>query len=390
MQRLGTETAFDVLVRARALESEGRDVIHLEIGEPDFDSPGPVVTAGQEALGAGETHYGPAAGLPELREAIAGWMARSRNVRVGPSRVIVTPGAKPIIFYTTLALLEPGDEAIVPDPGFPIYESMVRFAGATPVPWQLREERDFRPDPADLDRLLSPHTRLVILNSPHNPTGGVLSSDDMDGIAERLRDRDVVVLSDEIYGQMLYEGQHESIATRPGMPEKTVILDGFSKTFAMTGWRIGFGVFPPALVPHVERLVVNSVSCTPAFTQRAALAALLHGWEDAGAMLAEFRSRRDFLVPALDAIPGIACRMPHGAFYAFPNVAGLGISAEEFAERLLMDSGVAVLAGTAFGPGGAGHLRLSYANSMEHLRRAVERIAACANTVRKGPTTSRV
>jgi aspartate/methionine/tyrosine aminotransferase len=266
---------------------------------------------------------------------------------------------------------------------------MVRFTGATPVPWRLREERDFRPDPDDLDRLLSPRTRLVILNSPHNPTGGVLSGDDLDAFAERLRDRDIVVLSDEIYGQMLYEGQHESIATRPGMLEKTVILDGFSKTFAMTGWRIGFGVFPPPLVPHVERLVVNSVSCTPAFTQRAALAALSHGWEAAGEMLADFRARRDFLVPALDAIPGISCRMPHGAFYAFPNVSGLGISAEQFADRLLVESGVAVLAGTAFGPGGAGHLRLSYANSMENLRRATERIAGCAHAaLRRAAATS--
>jgi aspartate/methionine/tyrosine aminotransferase len=384
MGRLGTETAFDVLVRARALEAEGRDVIHLEIGEPDFDSPAPVVTAGQGAIGRGETHYGPAAGLPELREAIAGWLERSRDVRVDPSQVIVTPGAKPIIFYTALALLEPGDEAIVPDPGFPIYESMVRYTGATPVPWPLREERDFRPVPADLDRLLSPRTRLVILNSPHNPTGGVLTGDDLDESARLLRDRDLVVLSDEIYGQMLYEGEHESIATRPGMAEKTVILDGFSKTFAMTGWRIGFGAFPAELVSHVERLVVNSVSCTPAFTQRAALAALVDGWDDARGMLAEFRARRDFLVPALDAIDGISCRTPHGAFYAFPNVSGLGVSAEQFADRLLVESGVAVLAGSAFGPGGAGHLRLSYANSMENLRRAVARIADCARTVLGG------
>ena len=388
MQRLGTETAFDVLVKARALEAQGRDVIHLEIGEPDFDSPAPVVAAGQEALGRGETHYGPAAGLPELREAIAAWLARDRGVEADAARVIVTPGAKPIIFYTALALLGPGDEVVVPDPGFPIYESMVRFTGATPISWPLREERDFRPDPAELARLISPSTRLVVLNSPHNPTGGVLGGADLDGIAALLRDRDLVVLSDEIYAQMLYEGEHESIATRPGMAEKTIILDGFSKTFAMTGWRIGFGLFPPALVPHIERLVINSVSCTPAFTQRAALAALADGWPEAGRMLSEFRARRDFLVPALNAVPGITCRTPHGAFYAFPNIAGLGVGAEAFAERLLAEFGVAALAGTAFGPAGAGHLRLSYANSMENLRRAVERVAACAAAIRARAVSS--
>lgn len=388
MQRLGTETAFDVLVRARALEAAGRDVIHLEIGEPDFDSPAPVIAAGQASLAAGETHYGPAAGLPELRAAIAGWIGRTRGMQVDPSQVIVMPGAKPVIFYTALALLEPGDEAIVPDPGFPIYESMVRFTGATPVSWPLREARDFRPDPADLARLLSPRTRLVILNSPHNPTGGVLTGADLDAIATIVRDRDLLVLSDEIYGQMLYDGEHASIATRPEMGERTVLLDGFSKTFAMTGWRIGFGVFPPSLIPPIERLVINSVSCTPTFTQRAALAALDDGWPVARAMLGEFRERRDFLVPALNAVPGIACRMPAGAFYAFPNISGLGVSAEDFADRLLQDHGVATLAGTAFGPTGAGHLRLSYANSLEHLHRAVERIRECAGAL-AARTTSR-
>jgi aspartate/methionine/tyrosine aminotransferase len=356
-------------------------VIHLEIGEPDFDSPAPVVAAAQAALAEGETHYGPAAGLPELRAAIAGWVRRTRGVQVEPERVIVTPGAKPIIFYTALALLGPGDEAIVPDPGFPIYESMVRFAGATPLAWPVREERDFRPDPEDLARLLSPRTRLVILNSPHNPTGGVLSGDDLDAIAAALRGSDVAVLSDEIYGQMLYEGEHQSIATRPRMLDRTILLDGFSKTFAMTGWRIGFGVFPAALVPQIERLVINSVSCTPAFTQRAALAALEDGWPEARSMLAEFRDRRDFLIPALNTISGMSCRTPAGAFYAFPNVGGLGVSVEDFADRLLQDHGVATLAGTAFGPAGAGHLRLSYASSLDNLRRAVERIRDCAHVV---------
>ena len=382
MGRLGTETAFDVLVRARALESQGHDVIHLELSEPDFDSPAPVVAAGQAALAAGETHYGPASGLPDLRAAVAEWLGRSRGVAVDPGRVVVTPGAKPIIFYTALALLEAGDEAIVPDPGFPIYESMVRFAGATPVHWPLREERDFRPEIAELERLVTPRTRLLIINSPHNPTGGVLTPADLDAIAAVVRDREITVLSDEIYGQMIYEGRHESIATRSGMLERMILLDGFSKTFAMTGWRIGFGVFPPALVPHIDRLVVNSVSCTAAFTQRAAMAALVEGWPAATEMLAEFRRRRDFLVPALNVIPGITCRRPAGAFYVFPNLGGLGVSAEQFADRLLQEHGVAALAGTAFGPAGAGHLRLSYANSLPNLQRAVERIAACASNQR--------
>jgi aspartate aminotransferase len=378
MQRLGTETAFDVLVRARALEAQGRDVIHLEIGEPDFDSPAPVIAAGQAALAAGETHYGPATGLPELRRAIADWLARTRGITVEAERVVVTPGAKPIMFFAALALLEPGDEAIVPDPGFPIYESMVRFAGATPVSWPLREANDFRPDVAELQRLLTPRTRLLILNSPQNPTGGVLTGADLDAIADTVRGRGTVVLSDEIYGQMVYEGVHESIATRPGMLDQTIVLDGFSKTFAMTGWRIGFGVLPPALVPHFDRLIVNSVSCTAAFTQRAAGAALTEGWPASKTMLAEFRRRRDFIVPALNSIPGVTCRTPAGAFYVFPNVSGLGVSAEAFADRLLQEYGVAALAGTAFGAAGGGHLRLSYANSLENLKRAVKRIAACA------------
>lgn len=381
MERLGTETAFDVLVRARALEADGRDIIHLEIGEPDFDSPAPVIAAGREALADGMTHYGPAAGLPELRRAIARWLAETRGVAVEPARVVVTPGAKPIIFYTALALLQAGDEAIIPDPAFPIYESMVRFVGATPVHWALRDDRDFRPDVRELAELITPRTRLLILNSPHNPTGGVLTAADLDAIAEAAVEHDLIVLSDEIYGQMLYDGHHESIATRPGMGERTIILDGFSKTFAMTGWRIGFGVLPTALVPQIERLVVNSVSCTPAFTQQAALAALTDGWPAAADMLAEFRVRRDFIVSALNLIPGITCRWPAGAFYVFPRVDALGVSAEAFADRLLQEFGVAALAGSAFGPAGAGFLRLSYAASMQHLDEAVRRIGACAEAM---------
>ena len=382
MQRLGTETAFDVLVRARALESAGRDIIHLEIGEPDFDSPDPVIAAGQAALASGHTHYGPAAGLPELRRAIAEWVGRSRGLEIDPARVVITPGGKPIIFFTALALLQAGDEAILPDPAFPIYESMIRFVGAKPVYWTLREERDFRPDPAELEHLISEKTRLVILNSPQNPTGGVLTGAELDAVAAAVQDTSAVVLSDEIYSQLLYEGHHESIMTRPGLIDRTILLDGFSKTFAMTGWRIGYGVLPEALVPHFDRLMVNSVSCTPAFVQQAALAALAEGWAAAEVMIGEFRSRRDFIVPALNAIPGISCRLPGGAFYAFPKVSGLGVPAEVFADRLLNEFGVAALAGTAFGPGGAGHLRLSYANSLPNLGRAIERIAACAEALR--------
>ncbi|HEX2170867.1 MAG TPA: pyridoxal phosphate-dependent aminotransferase [Dehalococcoidia bacterium] len=382
MGRLGTETAFDVLVKARAFEAAGRDVIHLEIGEPDFDSPAPVVAAGQAALAEGHTHYGPAAGLPELRRAIAEWVGRSRGIEVEPTQVVVAPGAKPIIFFTALALLEAGDEAILPDPAFPIYESMVRFVGATPVHWRLREERDFRPDLTELPGLVTDRTRLLILNSPQNPTGGILTGADLDAIAAAVAGTQITVLADEIYSQMVYEGRHESLLTRPGLPKRTILLDGFSKTFAMTGWRIGYGVLPPDLVPHFDRLLVNSVSCTPAFVQHAAIAALAEGWAAAEAMMGEFRARRDYIVPALNAIPGISCRTPGGAFYVFPKVSDLGVPAETFADRLLNEFGVAALAGTAFGPGGAGHLRLSFANSLPNLRRAVDRIAACAEAVR--------
>lgn len=384
MGRLGTETAFDVLVKARALEAAGRDIIHLEIGEPDFDSPRPVIEAGQAALAAGHTHYGPAAGLPELRRAIAEWVNRSRGLAVDTSRVVVTPGAKPIIFFAALALLEAGDEAILPDPSFPIYESMVRFVGATPVHWRLQYERDFRPDVGELAALITERTRLIIINSPENPTGGVLTGTDLDAIADAVRGTGIVVLADEIYSQMLYEGRHESLLTRPGLANQVILLDGFSKTFAMTGWRIGYGVLPPSLVPHFDRLMVNSVSCTPAFVQHAAIAALAEGWADAETMMGEFRARRDYIVPALNAIPGISCRTPGGAFYVFPKVGDLGVPAETFADRLLNEFGVAALAGTTFGPGGAGHLRFSFANSLPNLRRAIDRVAACADALRAG------
>lgn len=378
MNRLGTETAFSVLVRARELEATGRDVIHLEIGEPDFDSPAPVIAAGQAALANGQTHYGAALGLPELRRSIAEWIGRTRGIEVDPTRVVVTPGAKPIICFTALTLLEPGDEAIIPDPAFPIYESMVRFVGAKPVYWRLREELDFRPDPGELRSLVTDRTRLIILNSPHNPTGGVLAGSDLDVVADVVTGTPIVVLADEIYSQLLYEGQHDSLTSRQGLLDQTILLDGFSKTFAMTGWRIGYGILPPELVPHFDRLIVNSVSCTPAFVQHGALAALAEGWEAAEAMVGELRQRRDYVVPAIDAIPGLSCRLPGGAFYAFPRIDALSVSSQEFADRLLNEFNVAALAGTAFGPGGEGHIRISFANSLGNLRRAVERLTECA------------
>jgi len=375
MQQLGTETAFEVLVRARALEAEGRDVVHLEIGEPDFDTPGHIVRAAQEALEGGWTHYGPSLGQQDLRAAIAQEVARTRGIAVDPAQVVVTPGAKPIMFYTIMALAEPGDEVIYPNPGFPIYESMISFVGATPVPLPLREQNAFRFDPEEFRALLSDRTRLVILNSPANPTGGVLGAADLAAVAEVARERDLVVLSDEIYGRILYEGEFASVAALDGMAERTVILDGFSKTYAMTGWRLGYGIYPRWLLPHVDRLIVNSVSCTAAFAQRGALAALTGSQEPVAQMVAEFRRRRDFVVDGLNRIPGISCLRPRGAFYVFPNVSRLGMSSKALADLLLQEAGVATLSGTAFGSYGEGYLRLSYANSLENLGKALERIA---------------
>jgi len=375
MGRLGTETAFEVLARARALEAKGRSIIHLEIGEPDFDSPRSVVAAGVASIERGETHYTPSAGIPELREAVANYLNRARGLAVEPGQVIVTPGAKPIMFYAILALLESGDEAIYPDPGFPIYASMIAFAGATGVPLPLREENDYVPDLDDLRRLITPRTKLLILNSPHNPTGGVLSPEAIREISKIARERDLWVLSDEIYAEIIYEGRHRSIVAEEGMAERTILLDGFSKTFAMTGWRLGYGAFPKPLVDPVAKLVTNSVSCTATFTQRAGVVAISQRPAEVDTMLAEFRRRRDTIVAGLNRIEGITCRLPHGAFYVFPNITGLGVGdAATVASRVLNEAGVATLAGTAFGPVGEGHLRLSYANSLENLNLAVDRI----------------
>jgi aspartate/methionine/tyrosine aminotransferase len=375
MDRLGTETAFEVLVRAKALEAQGRDVVHLEIGEPDFDTPENIVDAGATALHEGWTHYGPAAGIPDLREAIASYVNGSRGTSFEADQVIVMPGGKPVMFFVMLALLERGDEAIFPDPGFPIYQSMIDFSGATAVPIPLREENGFRLDVDELASLMSDRTKLLIINSPANPTGGVLERAHLEAIAELAVKHDVTVLSDEIYSELLYEGEHISIATMPGMDERTIILDGFSKTYAMTGWRLGYGLFPHDLVAPIAKLMVNSVSCTSMAVQRAGLEALT-GPQDAVAEFRDaFRKRRDLIVDGLNAIEGITCLRPKGAFYAFPNITGTGRSSREFADLLLNEHGVAALAGTSFGAAGEGYLRLSYATSEVNLQKALGRIA---------------
>jgi len=391
MSRLGTETAFEVLAKAKALEAQGRDIIHLEIGEPDFDTPRSVVHAGLSALQRGETHYTPSAGIPELREAIADHLNRTRHLAVDPGQVIVTPGAKPIMFFAMLALLDAGDEAIFPDPGFPIYSSMIDFAGAKGVPLPLREKADFAPDLDELRALVTERTKLIILNSPQNPTGGVLPAAVLKEIAQIARARDLWVLSDEIYADLLYEGRHHSIAGEDGMGERTILLDGFSKTFAMTGWRLGYGVFPWPLVDPVAKLVTNSVSCTATFTQRAGVAALATpAPPEVEQMVKAFRERRDTVVRGLNQIEGIRCREPKGAFYVFPNITGLGLGdSATVAERILNEAGVATLAGTCFGAAGEGHLRLSYANSLEKLDAAVKRIGGWVHSARKATLAAR-
>ena len=375
LARLGTETAFTVLARAKQLEREGHDVIHLEIGEPDFDTPAHICDAAADAMRAGHTHYCASAGLPELREAAAEQLARTRGVPIRPENVLVANGAKPFLFFTVLATCNPGDEVVYPDPGFPIYESAIRWVGATPVPLPLHEERDFVFDPAELEARLSPRTKLVVLNSPQNPTGGVTGREDLAAAAKLIGRTDAWVLSDEVYSEMLYEGEFASIATEPGMLERTIVLDGFSKTFAMTGWRCGYAAVPELLVEPLVRFFVNATSCVPPFVQLAGVAALEGPRDDVVAMMAEFRERRALVVAGLNALPGVTCRTPRGAFYAFPNVSGTGFGADELARRLLDESGVAVLAGSAFGRVGKDNLRLSYANSRENLGRALERMS---------------
>ena len=374
MSRIGTESAFEVLAKARALEKQGKHVIHLEIGEPDFPTPAHVVEAGQKALAEGWTKYGPTPGFPELREAIAAYISKTRGISVGPDNVCVVPGGKPIMYFGMTALLNPGDEVIYPDPSFPIYESVINFLGATAVPVPLVENRGFSFDLETLERSLSPRTRMVILNSPANPTGGVISKSDLAAIANLLRDRDVVILSDEIYSRIWYETAPESITQFPGMVEKTIILDGFSKTYSMTGWRLGYGVMPKLIADAVNLMAINATSCTASFTQRAGIAALTGPQDAVDRMVGEFRKRRDAMVQALNAVPGFRCTLPAGAFYAFPNVTATGMSSKDLADFLLNEAGVACLSGTAFGRHGDGYLRFSYANSLDNIMQAIERI----------------
>ncbi len=375
MMNLGTETAFEVLAKARALEAQGKEIIHLEIGEPDFDTPQHIVEAGIQALREGYTHYGPTPGLPELREAIARNSREVRGIDTDPGNVVVTPGAKPIMFYLLLALAEPGVEVIYPNPGFPIYESMIRFSGATPVPMQLQEETGYHPDLDRLAQSITERTRLIIINSPENPCGSALSRDELEIIANLVKEwPNLYVLADEIYKDILYTGTHHSIAAFPEMARRTIILDGFSKSYAMTGWRLGYGIMPEELVPHITRLAVNSVSCAATFSQRAAIAALDGPQDGVQAMAAEFGQRRRLIADGLRSIPGINCPEPEGAFYAFPSIKNLGISSEDFEERALSEAGVALLSGSAFGEFGEGYVRLSYANSQENLRKALDRL----------------
>jgi aspartate aminotransferase len=374
MTRLGTETAFEVLMKAKALEAQGRDIIHLEIGEPDFDTPANIIEAGCDALHRSFTHYGPSAGLMELREVIAQYVSETRRVNVTPDEVVVVPGGKPIIFFSVLAFAEEGDEIIYPNPGFPIYESMINYVGAKAVPIRLREELDFRLDVDELASLINDRTKLIILNSPQNPTGGVLTKDDIAAIARAIGDRNIMVLSDEIYSRLIFEGEHHSIMSVDGMQERTILLDGFSKTYAMTGWRMGYGVMRADLAAHISRLMTNSNSCTASFTQIAGIEAIRGPQDVVDTMRTEFQKRRDVMVAGLNKIKGFSCRLPKGAFYVFPNITKTGWPSKKLADSLLDDAGVAALSGTAFGDFGEGYLRFSVANSIQNIEKALDRV----------------
>jgi len=378
LSRVKPSATIVITQKARDLKAQGRDVIHLEIGEPDFDTPANVSQAGVSAIRDGWTHYGPASGQPDLRQTIADYINRSRRTSYGPANVVVTPGGKPIMFFLILAMLEEGDDAIYPDPGFPIYRSMIDFVGARAIPLPIREEHDFRLDVDELAGLITPRTKFLIINSPANPTGGVLTHQDLEAIAALAVKHDLFVLADEIYSEIIYDGDHHSIATFPGMAERTAILDGFSKTYAMTGWRLGYGVMPEALAEQISRLMVNSVSCTASLVQRAGIEALTGSQDTVRDMVGAFRRRRDLMVEGLNSIPGVTCREPAGAFYVFPNIKETGVPSKEFADRLLDEFGVAALSGTSFGDHGEGYLRLSYANSEENLAKALDRIDAAA------------
>ncbi|HEY2713835.1 MAG TPA: pyridoxal phosphate-dependent aminotransferase [Chthoniobacterales bacterium] len=374
MTRLGTETAFEVLVRARALEAKGRDIVHLEIGEPDFDTPANIIEAGSDAMHKGFTHYGPSAGLPPLRDAIAKYVSETRGVNATPEEVVVVPGGKPIIFFSILALVEEGDEVIYPNPGFPIYESMIEFLGAKAVPIQLREEMEFRFDVNELAGLINDRTKLIILNSPQNPTGGVFEKKDVEDIARAIGDRNIMILTDEIYSRLIFEGEHHSIMSLDGMKDRCILLDGFSKTYAMTGWRMGYGVMRADLAAHIARLMTNSNSCTASFTQIAGVEAIQGPQDAVNEMCQKFKERRDVMVKGLNQIKGFSCLSPKGAFYVFPNIKETGWPSKKLADALLEDAGVAALSGTAFGRFGEGYLRFSVANSIENIEKALDRI----------------
>lgn len=374
MQRMSTAASFEMLARGKALEAAGHSIVHLGIGEPDFDTPAHIRAAAERAMAEGWTHYGPAAGLPDLRAAIARAWSADRGLPCTSEHVVVTPGAKPILFFTMLATLEPGDEVLVPSVAFPTYASVAAFLDARVVLMPLDPARGFDIDLAALRARITSRTRMIVLNSPHNPTGGVIPLATLHAIAGLAEKHDLLVLSDEIYSRMVYEGEAPSIASLPGMAERTAVVDGFSKTWAMTGWRLGFGILPLPLARHVATLMNNSNSCTASFVQKAGIAALEGPMTEVAAMMREFRTRRDLLVAGLGALPGIRCDVPAGAFYAFPDIRGTGFAAAELADRLLEEAGVVTLPGTGFGEAGEGHLRLSYANSQANLREALARI----------------
>ena len=374
MNRLGTETAFEVLARAKAMEAEGREVIHLEIGEPDFDTPGYIIDAAKKALDKGFTHYVPSAGIPEVRKAFADFITRDRGLEVGPDNIVVTPGAKPILFFSILALVDKGDEVVYPNPGFPIYESVINFVGGKPVPIPLREEKEFSFDLDEMRGLVNEKTKLIILNSPHNPTGGSMTPADMKGVAELAEKNDAWILSDEVYSKMVYDGKHVSIFDYPEVRDRVILLEGHSKTYAMTGWRLGYGIMPKELAAQIAKIQTNSNSCTSAFVQMAGKAAIEGPQDESLKMMAEFKARRDIFVDGLNTIPGFKCLRPKGAFYVFPNITGTGMKSKQLEEHLLAEAGVAGLSGTSFGRYGEGYLRFSYANSQENLLKALDKI----------------
>lgn len=382
MQNLGTETAFEVLAKAKALEKQGREIIHLEIGEPDFDTPKNIRDAATKAMNSGYTHYVPAAGIPEFRETIAEYISKTRHIDVNPEQIVVTPGAKPIIFFSILACIEVGDEVMYPNPGFPIYESLIEFIGAKPVPMPLKEENDFAIDTEDTVEKISDKTKMIILNFPENPTGGVLTKENLEAIADKVKDRgDLIIVSDEMYSRMIYEGEHRSIASLPGMNDKTVIIDGFSKTYAMTGWRLGYGVMRKDLAEKITQLMINSNSCTCAFSQMAGIEALRGPQDEAEKMVEEFKRRREVIVSGLNEIEGVNCKKPQATFYVFPNVQGVNMDSQKLPDFLLNKAGVATLAGTAFGKYGEGYMRFSFANSIPNIEKALTRVEEALQTL---------